>query len=111
MRAIVMMFTAGAIGFAAPATAQTTQEAFVATIRTGWNDDLFAVVPNARIANPARCRTADGYLSHKSLPGYDTYYAAALAAIANRHRVQFIVHDTECFGDRPMLIGINLRAG
>jgi hypothetical protein len=91
-----------------PALAQSMQAGTVTMIRTGWNSDSFAVVTAEPIANPARCPTPDGYISEKTLPGYSTYYAAALTAYLARRRVVITVHNTECFGSRPKLIGINL---
>ena len=93
---------------ASPALAQGTTAATVTMIRTGWNADQFAVVTAEPIINPARCPTPDGYLSEKSLPGYSTYYAAALTAYLAHRRVHIIVHNSECFAARPKLIGINL---
>jgi hypothetical protein len=105
---MTIMLAAAALGVAAPAVAQTMQSASVTMVRTGWNADSFAVVTAEPVVNPARCPTADGYISDKSLPGYQTLYTAALTAIAARHHVVVTVHNTECFGGRPKLIGINL---
>lgn len=77
-------------------------------VRTGWNSDSFAVVTAALILNPARCSTPDGYISEKNLPGYETYLAATLAAFAMNTPAVVTVHDSQCFADRPVLIGINL---
>ena len=78
-------------------------------IRTGWNDDQFAVVTVAPIQNPAHCSTPDGYISQKQLPGYSTYYSAALTAFTLNATVNITVHNTECGPvGRPKLIGINL---
>jgi hypothetical protein len=79
-------------------------------VRTGWNIDSFAVVTAEPIINPAGCPSPDGYLSEKSLPGYQTYYAAALTALVARRRVVITVQDTECVIGRPKLIGINVSA-
>ena len=59
-----------------------------------------------RIA-PQRCERST-YITHKSLPGYSTYYAAALTAYATHRRVMLVAHNSECFGGWPKLIGINL---
>jgi hypothetical protein len=91
-----------------PAAAQTTMTGTISMIRTGWNDDSFAVVTVEPMPNPAGCARADGYITHKSLPGYSTYYAAALTAYAVRRRVMLVAHNTECYGGWPKLIGINL---
>jgi hypothetical protein len=110
MRLIVLSLAATIVGYTAPAAAQTMQPGSVTMVRTGWNADSFAVVTAEPIVNPAGCGTPDGYISEKSLPGYETYYAAALTAIAARSHVVITVHDSECFGDRPKLIGINLTS-
>jgi hypothetical protein len=96
------------VAFASTASAQTMQSASVTMVRTGWSADSFAVVTVERIANPAKCPTADGYISDKSLPGYQTLYAAALTALAAHLKVVITVHNTECYGGRPKLIGLNV---
>jgi ABC-type proline/glycine betaine transport system substrate-binding protein len=107
MRSFTLVFAL--LTLAAPAIAQTMQGgATITLIRTGWNSDSFAVVTAEPILNPAGCSTPDGYISEKSLPGYSTYYAAALTAYLARRRVVITVHDSECFSQRPKLIGINL---
>jgi hypothetical protein len=95
-------------GLSSPLFAQTMTNASVTMIRTGWNDDSFAVVTAEAVSNPANCPTADGYISGKSLPGYSTYYAAALTAFVARRRIVVTVHNSECWNGRPKLIGINL---
>lgn len=79
-------------------------------VRTGWNADSFAIVTAEPIMNPARCPTPDGYISDNSFPGYGTYYAAALTAIAARRRVIVAINDTECFAGRPKILGVNLTS-
>lgn len=98
----------GATAIACPCHAQTHAVGTITVVRTGWNADSFAVVLNVPMLNPARCATPDGYITQASLPGYRTYLAAALTAYANKSPVQVVVHDSECFGNRPKLIGINL---
>ena len=93
---------------AAPAEAQTTMVGNITMVRTGWNDDSFAVVTAEPMPNPAGCARSDGYITQKSLPGYSTYYAAVLTAYASRRPVMLVAHDTECFGGWPKLIGVNL---
>ena len=97
------------LGLSAPVFAQQTTVATVTLLRTGWNNDSFAVVTAEPIINPAGCPTSDGHISDISLPGYRTYYAAALTAITTNLRVVIVVHNSECFGSRPKLIGINLQ--
>lgn len=93
---------------AAPALAQTHVNGSISLLRTGWNTDSFAVVLNVPNQDPAFCGTNDGYITHSSLPGYKTYYAAALTAFSMKQPVTVVVHNTECFGGRPKLIGINM---
>ena len=92
----------------ATAQAQTMMTGTISMIRTGWNDDAFAIVTVEAMANPNHCSRADGYISTKAFPGYDTYLAAALTAYSVRRRVVLTVHNTECVGGWPKLIGINL---
>ncbi|WEK48669.1 MAG: hypothetical protein P0Y66_12655 [Candidatus Kaistia colombiensis] len=108
--AMLMLVTATLFAIAATASAQTMKAGSVTMVRTGWNADSFAIVTAEPIANPAGCATADGYISDKSLPGYATYYAAALAAVTTRKRVVITVHNSECFGGRPKLIGVNVTS-
>jgi len=93
---------------ASPAIAQTSSPGSITLIRTGWNADSFAIVTQEPIRNPANCPTPDGYISDKSLPGYSTYYAAALTAYATGKPIVITTHDTECFAGRPKILGINL---
>lgn len=94
---------------ASAASAQTmTGGVNMTMVRTGWNADSFAVVTAAPIVNPAGCPTPDGYISDKTLPGYETYLAASLAAFAMNTPVVVTVHNSQCFAERPVLIGINL---
>jgi len=97
------------VGITSPAFSQMMTDASVAGIRTGWAADSFAVVTAESIVNPAGCPAPDGYISEKSLPGYDTYYAAALNAFTYSFPVTITVDYTACFAGRPVLIGINLR--
>ena len=93
----------------ATASAQTMTGAVnISMVRTGWNADSFAVVTAAPVINPANCPTPDGYISDKSMPGYDTYLAAALVAFSMNTPIIVTVHDSKCFAGRPVLIGINL---
>jgi hypothetical protein len=94
---------------AAPAIAQTTVNGTITMIRTGWNDEQFAVVTNAPVQNPARCPAPDGYISHRSNPGYQTYLTTALAGFTSNSQASVVVHNSECgVAGRPKLIGINL---
>ena len=104
---ILMLATIGTV-WAATASAQTHAVGQISLIRTGWAADSFAVVLNVPQLNPASCGTADGYISDSSLPGYKTYYAAALTAFTMNQTVQVVIHNSECFNGRPKLIGINL---
>src|SRR5690242_5076888 len=90
-----------ALAFESSAQAQTAMTGTISMIRTGWNDDSYAVVTAEPMPNPAGCQRADGYITNKSLPGYSTYYAAALTAYATHRRVMLIAHDGECYGPWP----------
>lgn len=100
--------TTAALWLAASASAQTHAVGQITLIRTGWNADSFAVVLNVPQANPAGCGTADGYITDSNQPGYRTYLAAVLTAYAMKQPIHVVVHDSECLGGRPKLIGINL---
>ncbi len=124
MRRMVIMFTvAAATTFPLPAASQpqigsqvstfnpvATGSVSITEIRTGWNADSFAVVTAETIMNPARCTNPDGYISDKSLPGYETYYAAALTAIAARRRAVVTVDNLQCFAGRPKIVGITVTS-
>lgn len=108
-RIIALCVATLAVTAAGSASAQTARQGSITVVRTGWNADSFAVVTAEPIANPAGCPNADGYISEKSFPGYETYYAAALSAIVSRLRVVVTVHNTQCgFAGRPKLIGLDL---
>lgn len=98
-----MMLVPASVG-----SAQSYQLGTISMIRTGWSADSFAVLMATATPNPAGCAKVDGAISDKSLPGYSTLYAAALTAYVARRPVQVIVHPSECYGDWPKLIGINL---
>jgi hypothetical protein len=105
----VLVVALALVGIASPSLSQTMTPCSISGVRTGWNADSFAVTTVEPIVNPANCPTPDGYISEKSLPGYNTYYAAALTAfIASSPSVVVTVHNTQCFSGRPKLIGINL---
>jgi hypothetical protein len=119
------------VGFALPAVSQTTTApGLIMMIRTGWNAESFAVVTQGPILNPGHCPIADGYVTDSSQPGYNTYYAAALAAYVSNSSVLVVVLDPRpgplnpnsaippgttappCDQGRPRLIGIDLtRSG
>jgi hypothetical protein len=103
-------FAALAIAAASAAHAQTsTQTGAITVVRTGWNSDSFGVMLNVPQINPANCQNGNiGYVSEASMPGYRTYYAALLAAYTARTLVAVVVHDRECVGPFPKIIGINL---
>ncbi|WAK02129.1 hypothetical protein [Methylobacter sp. YRD-M1] len=111
MRPIIIMLATALAGLSVPAVGQPVHQAgSITMIRTGWNADSFAIVTAEPIVNPAGCLTPDGYISHSSLPGYETYYAAALTAFAARRRVIVVVDESECYGNRPKLIGVNVTS-
>ena len=116
------------VGFALPAVSQTTAPpSLITMIRTGWDLESFAIVTQGPILNPENCPTPDGYLTDSSQPGYNTYYAAALAAYVSNTPVKItiprmVTHPTApqgldplfrpCDQGRPRLIGIDLtRSG
>ena len=78
-------------------------------IRTGWDAEMFAIVTNEPIANPANCPTADGYVTDSKQPGYNTYYVAAITAFVERAKIVVVVAEKGCIAGRPKLIGINVR--
>lgn len=103
------LLAAAAALVASDAAAQSATDADIRLIRTGWNDDAFAIETQQPILNPANCPTPNGYISFMSLPGYRTFYAAALTAYVAKRPVTIVVHDSECVsGTWPKLIGINL---
>jgi hypothetical protein len=136
----IMRFALAALALivvACPAVAQwTSPPGLITMIRTGWETESFAIVTQQPINNPAKCRTADGYLTDSSKPGYNTFYAAALAAYVSKIPVTVTIaappvlepKSTEpvpspgpivtncpegaacswCDQGRPRLIGINL---
>jgi hypothetical protein len=61
-----------ALAFRSSAQAQTTMTGTIVMIRTGWNDDSYAVVTAEPMLNPAGCISNNGYISHITLPGYST---------------------------------------
>jgi hypothetical protein len=84
------------VAIATPAVSQTMVGGTISMIRTGWNVDAFAVVTVEPIRNPANCPEPDGYMSEKSFPGYNTYYAAALTAYVVKQPIVVTIHNTEC---------------
>jgi len=109
MRKLLLVLTL--LGCASPAFSQTADTGSIKMIRTGWGADSFAVVLNKpTVQNPALCKTADGYISDNTQPGYNTYLQAALAAYIAKRPVSVTVHDKACGpADRPRLIGINIQ--
>jgi len=107
MRALVIaMILSGATS---PALAQTMITSTINGVRTGWNSDSFAIMTIEPVVNPANCSIPDGYISEKSLPGYNTYYAAALTAMtAPSPTIVVTIHNSQCLSGRPVIIGVNL---
>ncbi|KKB06741.1 hypothetical protein VE25_21495 [Devosia geojensis] len=79
-------------------------------LRTGWNSDSFGLELEAPQQNPAGCPNPLGYVSESSLPGYQTYYAAALAAYGAGKPVTAVIDSNTgvCVHGYPKIIGINL---
>ena len=117
------------VGFSLPAVSQATTSAVLITkIMTGRDSESFAIVTQEPILNPQHCPTPDGYVSDSSQAGYNTYYAAALAAYVSNTPVLITIFDrviqpatrrgagvvvpSPCDRGRPRLIGIDLtRSG
>jgi hypothetical protein len=84
----------------------------ITMVFTGWDHDQFGILTVAPTANPANCPIATaGYMTDHRQSGYNTYYAVALLAYAERATVEVVVSDKEgdCIVDRPRLIGLNIR--
>ncbi|HMG48382.1 MAG TPA: hypothetical protein VK614_13090 [Allosphingosinicella sp.] len=119
LRPVTLILAAIAMSAAGTASAQTqtSPPAYVTMVKTGWGMDSFMVVTPGQLVNPAGCRNPplmpapEGYISDVSMPGHQTYYLAALAAITSHLRVVITVNNNRCFLGRPVLIGINLLAG
>ena len=105
-----LFFAATAIlGFALPVQAQQMVSGTITSLRTGWNADSFGIVINAPQINPHGCQENSlGYVTTIDQPGYHTYYAAALTAYVARKQVTIAVHNDECVGPFPKIIGINM---
>lgn len=71
---------------------------------------LFSILKNdAQYFNPANCPLKDQYAAISSTPGFKTYYAAALTALAAGKSIKLVISDTECVpGGRPSIIGIEV---
>ena len=96
----------------APAFADQTVRSQIIKIFTGFNRDQFGIITVAPIINPANCRPdgndPTGYMSESSRPGYQTFYAAALLAFAERADVEVVADDEGCVAERFRLIGLNI---
>ncbi len=97
------------IGFTVPAFSQTQVVGTIEKIRTGWDSDHFGIEMKQPMKNPAGCPTADGYVTHSSLPGYNTYYAAALTAFLSNVQIVVTIANQGCVANRPKLIGVDLQ--
>jgi hypothetical protein len=82
----------------------------ITEVFTGWNADQFGIFTADPVVNPAKCKHPTGYMTDGNQPGYRTFYAAVLAAFAQRATVIVVVDETEghCIEDHPKLIGINI---
>jgi len=83
----------------------------ITEIFTGWDADQFGIITADPRVDPANCdpkAETHGYMTDGKQPGYRTFYAAALAAFAQRATVIVVVHETECIVDHPKLIGLNI---
>ncbi|MDE0838355.1 MAG: hypothetical protein OSB41_04805 [Kiritimatiellae bacterium] len=90
------------------ATAQTVSNAHLITgMPTGWGYDAFGIQTAGQpLVNPANCPDTDQYIVDSSSPGYKTYYAAALMALAAGKAVSVVVNNTQCSANRPMIMGV-----
>jgi hypothetical protein len=96
-------------GFVLPAHAQQAVSGMITQLRTGWDSDSFGIVISAPQINPAGCSVNNqGYVSNLDQSGYHTYYAAALTAYTARKQVSITVHNSQCVGPFPKIIGINM---
>jgi hypothetical protein len=105
------MAVAGVVAAVSSAHAQQMIPGTITSIRTGWNADSFGIVITAPQQNPAGCQNGAvgvGYVTAGNYPGYNTYYAIALAAYFANKAVTVVVHNSECVGPFPKLIGINV---
>ena len=97
------------LGIALPSYAQQAVSGTITQIRTGWDADSFGIVVSAPQINPANCADNTlGYISTIDQPGYQTYYSAALTAYVARKQVTITVHNTQCVGPFPKIIGVNM---
>jgi hypothetical protein len=81
----------------------------ITMILTGWDTEEFSIKTVAPIVNPANCPAQDLYETDSKQPGYQTYYAAALLAFAERATVIVVVAERGCGASgRPRLIGIDI---
>jgi hypothetical protein len=97
------------LSFTFPANAQQAVSGTITSLRTGWDSDSFGIVISASQINPAGCANNTlGYVSTIDQPGYHTYYAAALTAYVARKQITITVHNSQCIGPFPKIIGINM---
>lgn len=108
LSAVATAFVCVGTAAIAPANAQTTVGPTAITlIRTGWNDDSFAIeTGNLAISNPANCSTPDAYMSSSGESGYKTHYAATLMAFGMNKPIYIVVSNTECVAQRPKIWGV-----
>ncbi len=98
------------LGFSAPAFSQTMMDGTVDMIRTGVDSESFGIVMKEQMKNPGGCpNTRDGYVTNSTLPGYNTYYAAALTAFQQNVHIVVVIANRGCVDGRPKLIGVNLK--
>jgi hypothetical protein len=96
------------LGFTLPAASQTTTSpSLITMVRTGWNAESFAVVTQGPVLNPQHCPIPDGYVTDSSQPGYNTYYAAALAAYVSNSPVLVVIFDPPLSTGEPIGTGVN----
>jgi hypothetical protein len=92
------------------AQTSTPQPVSISVLRTGWANDAFAIsTAEGMYLNPASCSLPDGYLSTKADPGFTTFLAAAMLAVATHRLVTVTVSNSACSSERPRIIGIDIR--
>lgn len=103
--------------FVGNVSAQTTTPDWfkISLIRTGWNTEAFAVVPQplpngtTSFLNPANCTAPDGYVAEQSSPAYKTHYQAILLAFSMDKRILITVSNIDCALGRPRIIGVTVE--
>lgn len=78
------------------------------TFTAAFNDE-FDIGNGAPLPNPANCPLSDLAASNISTAGYKTFLATALTAVSNSQNVTFVLSNTTCVDQRPMIIGFTIN--